>query len=129
MTDVPAVTARIERESAFLRDVIDAGEGVIVGQRPLVGDYVVSVGVLGQVVTDTPSDWVPALGAIPTFKWVRGSQVRDVHPIAVIEGGGRDAEVTVGVYEAFTTAGLSPLDERIARLGRSGVGLGQVTVR
>jgi hypothetical protein len=37
-------------------------------------------------------------------------------------------EVSVGVYDAFTTAALPPLDERIARLGRAGVRLGQVPV-
>jgi hypothetical protein len=38
-------------------------------------------------------------------------------------------EVSVGVYDAFTTAALPPLDERIARLGRAGLGLGRVEVR
>jgi hypothetical protein len=99
-----------------------------VAQRPVVRDYVVSVGVLGPVSTDAPSDWVPALGAIPTFKWVRGARVRDVHFIQVLDGQDAGAEVSVGVYDAFTTAALPPLDERIARLGRAGVGLGQVWV-
>jgi len=99
-----------------------------VGQRPIVLDYVVSVGVQGEAVTDAPSDWVPALGAIPTFKWVREAQVRDVHLIRVLEGDGTEVEVSVGVYDAFTTAALPVLDERIARLGRVGVGLGRAAI-
>jgi hypothetical protein len=104
-----------------------------VSQRPVVLDYVVSVGVQGQVATDAPSDWVPALGAIPTFKWVRGTEVNDVHLIQVdqiqaLDGAGTEAEVSVGVYDAFTTAALPPLDERIARQGRASVGLGRVWV-
>jgi hypothetical protein len=93
------------------------------GLRPIVLDYVVSVGVLGEAVTDAPSDWVPALGAIPTFKWIRGSAVNDVHLIRVLEGAS-GAEATLGVYDAFTSASLAPLDERIARQGRAGVPLG-----
>jgi hypothetical protein len=110
-----------------------------VSQQPIVRDYVVSVGVSGPAVTDAPSDWVPALGAIPTFKWVRGSQVSDVHLIEVnaleldaltpAEAQHPMVEVSVGVYDAFTTAALPPLDERIARQGRAGVGLGRVWVR
>jgi hypothetical protein len=115
-----------------------------VSQQPIVGDYVVSVGVQGPVLTDAPSDWVPALGAIPTFKWVRGSRVSDVHLIQVAliqvepiqletrlpEGAAfPTVEVSVGVYDAFTTAALPPLDERIARLGRAGLELGRVEVR
>jgi hypothetical protein len=104
-----------------------------VSQQPIVRDYVVSVGVSGPVATDAPSDWVPALGAIPTFKWVRGTCVSDVHLIDVASLQETDAlypkvEVSVGVYDAFTTAALPPLDERIARQGRTGVGLGQVWV-
>lgn len=99
-----------------------------VAQRPIVLDYVVSVGVSGQALTDAPSDWVPALGAIPTFKWVRGSWVNDVHLIRAIEGQGSEIEVSVGVYDAFTTAALPPLDERIARQGRAGVALGRAAV-
>ena len=104
-----------------------------VSQQPIVRDYVVSVGVSGPAVTDAPSDWVPALGAIPTFKWVRGTRVNDVHLVYVASlpetaAADPEVEVSVGVYDAFTTAALPPLDERIARLGRAGVSLGQVRV-
>jgi hypothetical protein len=94
--------------------------------RPIVRDYIISVGVLGSAVTDAPSDGVPAIGAIPTFKWIRSSLVNDVHLIYV-QGGG-EAELTLGVYDAFTTTALPPLDERIARQGRAGVHLEWVSI-
>jgi hypothetical protein len=99
------------------------------GLRSVVRDYVVSVGVHGGGVTMLPSDWVPALGAIPTFKWVRGSQVRDIHLIDVPSDANGEAEWTLGIYDAFTARALPPLDERIARLGRSMVPLHTVFVQ
>jgi hypothetical protein len=118
------VDAQLEDEWQVGRDARVALR--FVSQQPIVGDYVVSVGVLGEANTDAPSDWVPALGAIPTFKWVRGARVRDVHLIQVLDGPEGEVEISVGVYDAFTAAALPPLDERIARLGRTGVGLGRV---
>ena len=52
MTDVPAVTARIERESGFLRDVIDAVEGVIVGQRALIDSLLIGLLADGHVLLE-----------------------------------------------------------------------------
>ena len=89
-------------------------------------DYVISVGVLGSATTDAPSDGVPAIGAIPTFKWIGGSVVKDVHLIRVLGGG--EAELTLGLYDAFTTAALPPLDERIARQGRDSVPFRSMTI-
>jgi hypothetical protein len=96
------------------------------GLRPIVRDYVVSVGVQGSAATDAPSDGVPAIGAMPTFKWIGGSVVNDVHLIRVLEGG--EARLSVGLYDAFTTGALPPLDERIAQLGRAGVPLNSVSI-
>jgi hypothetical protein len=79
-------------------------------------------------VTEGPDDGVPAIGAMPTFKWIRGSQVTDVHLIRVLAGASGEAELTLGVYDAFTTRDLPPLDERIARLQRAGVPLQRIVV-
>jgi hypothetical protein len=98
------------------------------GLQPIVRDYVISVSVRGDRVLGGPSDGVPALGAVPTFKWVRGSQVTDVHLIQVQPDGHGEAELTLGVYDAFTTAELSVLDERIARQGRAYVSLQRIVV-
>jgi hypothetical protein len=96
------------------------------GLRPIVRDYVISVGALGSATTDAPSDWVPAIGAMPTFKWIGGSLVNDVHLIRVLGGG--EAELTLGIYDAFTTAALPPLDERFAQQGRAGITLEWVSI-
>jgi hypothetical protein len=96
--------------------------------RPIVLDYVVSVGVQGGGATSGPSDGVPAIGAMPTFKWVRGSRIVDVHLIPVLPNASGQAVLSLGVYDAFTAQGLPPLDERIARLGLAGVPLAEVYI-
>jgi MoxR-like ATPase len=50
--DVAAVTARIEREGAFLRDVAHEMEGVIVGQKPLVDGMLVGLLADGHVLLE-----------------------------------------------------------------------------
>ncbi|MHC4163230.1 MAG: AAA family ATPase [Planctomycetota bacterium] len=52
MTDVSAVAARIEKESAFLRDVLREVEGVIVGQRPLVDGMLIGLLADGHVLIE-----------------------------------------------------------------------------
>jgi hypothetical protein len=96
--------------------------------RPIVLDYVVSVGVQGERFVDGPSDSVPAIGAMPTFKWVRGSQIIDMHLMPVLLDASGQAVLTLGLYDAFTAQGLPPLDERIARLGLAGVPLQEIHV-
>ena len=112
--------------------IAGTGERIVVrflGLQPIVRDYVVSVDVIGQRVTDSPSDGVPAMGAMPTFKWIRGSQVTDVHLFHIFAGASGQAELTVAVYDAFTISALPPLDERIARLGRAAVPLERISIR
>jgi hypothetical protein len=98
------------------------------GLRPVVEDLVVSVSVSGEGFPTINSDGVPALGAIPTFKWVRGSRVWDVHQLDLPARASGRVEVAVGVYDAFTLAPLPPMDERIARLGRPRVPLQEIDV-
>jgi hypothetical protein len=86
-------------------------------------DYVVSVNVPGGQITSEPSDAVPALGAIPTFKWIRGSSIRDVHLVDVPAKAGGSGPLTVTVYDAFTAQTLPILDERFAHLGQPGMPL------
>ena len=58
MTDVRAVTERIERESAFLRDVTREVEGVIVGQKPLIDSLLIGLLADGHVLLEG----LPGLG-------------------------------------------------------------------
>ncbi len=100
-----------------------------VGLRALVGDAVISVHVAGPDAQTAPSDGVPALGAIPTFKWLPGSRIRDVHLIDLPAGATGEAEIALAVYDAFVNnRALPPLDERIARLGRSHIPLTTISV-
>ena len=95
--------------------------------------HVVSVRVDGTDRVPGPSDSVPAYGPIPTYKWIRGSRVDDIHLIPVLPApGGRGVagrgQLVVGLYDAFTGQALMPLDERIARLGLAGVPLQAVLI-
>lgn len=72
--------------------------------RSLVDDYVVSVR-----VDDRAHDGVPALGALPTLKWFRGSIVDDRHP--VVRSGASETGGVV-VYDSAAGVDLPLLDER-----------------
>jgi len=88
-------------------------------QRVL-GKTGVSVSVLGSRLTDGPSDSVPAMGAIPTFKWVRGSTVLDRHRLDVPpDAPPGPVNAWLLVYDHYTQAVLPPLDERLTALGLS----------
>jgi MoxR-like ATPase len=52
LSAVPEVAARIERESAFLRDVVAEVEKVIVGQRPLVDGMLIGLLAGGHVLIE-----------------------------------------------------------------------------
>ena len=52
MPDVPAITARIERESAFLRDVIREVGQVIVGQKALIDGLLIGLLADGHVLLE-----------------------------------------------------------------------------
>lgn len=89
------------------------------GQRPLKRDYVVSVGLTGfnpdrsWAWRDT-HDTVPALGAIPTLKWIRGSKVLDPHHLTIpAETSAVPVEGTLSIYDHFTQQVLLPLDDRL----------------
>ncbi len=49
MADVAEISARIERESTFLRDVLQEVESVIVGQRPLLDGMLIGLLADGHV--------------------------------------------------------------------------------
>ncbi|MBN1399913.1 MAG: DUF2723 domain-containing protein [Anaerolineae bacterium] len=99
--------------------------------RPLVDDYSVSLGLLNRPAGwEVKSDGTPALGAIPTLKWVKGWRVEDPRRIAPPSvGPAGEAEIIVDVYDAFTLEPLAVLDERLVRQGQGvtlGVGAVQV---
>jgi hypothetical protein len=89
------------------------------GQRPVERDYIVSTALTGLNADGTwawreSHDTVPALGAVPTLKWIHASCILDPHHMTIPD----DAPVvpTVGslvVYDHFTQRTLPPLDERL----------------
>ncbi len=88
--------------------------------RALTRDYAVSVNALApDDRTIAQYDTTPALGAIPTFKWVRGKTITDLHPVSVPVGeGAGEASLRVTVYDAFSLQPLAVSDDRLAKMGQ-----------
>jgi hypothetical protein len=86
--------------------------------KPLVEDYKVSVRLLDEAGQwRHMHDHQPALGAVPTLKWIRGSRVTDPHPLSIpsdIPTG--VIRATAVVYENFRGTPLHPLDGRIREI-------------
>lgn len=78
--------------------------------RPLVDDYIVSTRIEGHGLYLT-HDGVPALGTLPTLKWICGSRVMDRHPFDVGAYAG-ELRGSVVVYDSVSRMSLPPLDER-----------------
>ncbi|MFQ5855387.1 MAG: DUF2723 domain-containing protein [Anaerolineae bacterium] len=101
---------------------VDGDEAIVdlewIGLRPLVRDYTVSVQLLGESGWRAQHDGTPALGAIPTLKWIRGTRVVDRHRIELPEGARGPADIRISVYDAFTQAPLGVLDDRFQRAGQ-----------
>ncbi|MGC9360749.1 MAG: hypothetical protein ACP5G7_10335, partial [Anaerolineae bacterium] len=86
--------------------------------RPLVRDYVVSVGVRSGA-SELKADGTPAMGAIPTLKWLQGWKVRDERALGFEAMHAEDViGYSVEMYDAFTLASLQVLDERLVREGQ-----------
>jgi hypothetical protein len=87
--------------------------------RSLVNDETVSVGLRSASGWEQKADGTPALGAIPTLKWVKGWLVADAHRLALAADAPQgDLALTLQVYDAFTLRPLGVLDERLVRLGQ-----------
>lgn len=87
--------------------------------RPLERDYIVSTALVGLNPSAiwawrTDDDSVPAMGAIPTLKWIYGSAVFDPHQLAIPSDAPQlPVEGSLVIYDHFTQAPLLPLDERL----------------
>jgi 4-amino-4-deoxy-L-arabinose transferase-like glycosyltransferase len=87
---------------------------------PIQRDYVVSASLIGLNPDRTWAwqdldDGVPAMGAIPTLKWIAGSRVTDPHRLAVPPDAPPGPVIgTLILYDAFTGRPLPLLDERLA---------------
>lgn len=84
-------------------------------------DYVVSARLIGLEPDGYHWAWwdlqdsIPAMGAIPTLKWIDGSEVRSPHQFTVSSGAtpGQALTGALTLYDAFTNRPLPILDERI----------------
>ncbi|MFQ5419543.1 MAG: hypothetical protein ACE5EY_04185 [Anaerolineae bacterium] len=91
------------------------------GGRPVWRDLVVSVRLVGFAEDGFQWAWwdlddsIPAMGAIPTLKWIGGTAVRDPHRLEIGRSAqpGQEYGVLLGVYDAFTSRQLPILDERL----------------
>ncbi|MBP6015412.1 MAG: DUF2723 domain-containing protein [Candidatus Promineofilum sp.] len=105
---------------------LSPGDSIVVDQefhsaRPINRDYVVSVRLIGLEPDGIHWAWwdlqdsIPAMGAIPTLKWVSGSFVRSPHRVRVAESAlpGQTLTGALTLYDAFTNRPLAILDERI----------------
>jgi hypothetical protein len=91
----------------------------LVGARPIVNDYAVSLSLWGETGEwQAQHDGVPAMGAIPTLKWIRGTVVEDRHVFVVPAHAVGQGVLRLVVYDAFDLRPLPVLDERLARLGQ-----------
>jgi hypothetical protein len=82
-------------------------------------DYTVSVQAHGDGWS-AQDDGTPALGAIPTLKWLPGMVIHDRHRLQLPAGLPLDApfHVTVGVYDAFSLEPLPVTDAERVRQGQ-----------
>lgn len=106
---------------------LSPGDATVLGEefrsaRPINRDLVVSVRLIGLEPDGVHWAWwdlqdsVPAMGAIPTLKWVTGSFVRSPHRVTASPGAppGQTLTGALTLYDAFTNRPLPILDERIS---------------
>lgn len=114
--------------SSPIPDGLTAGQPLTLVQhfgasRPVSGDWVVSGRIIGYAADNFHWAWwdlndgVPALGAIPTLKWIAASQVSDPHYFTIPSQftPGQTVVGLIRLYDAFTGRSLPILDERISQ--------------
>jgi len=104
---------------------------VLVGSKAITKDYTVSLSLdSAEGGWRAQHDGTPAMGAIPTLKWIRGTTVEDEHLLLLPQGAAGVGTLRLTVYDAFTVRPLPILDERLARAGQgTQIVLGQIAIR
>jgi hypothetical protein len=90
--------------------------------RPILRDISTSVRLVGYEAENFTWAWqdldedfgVPAMGAIPTLKWIAGSTIHDPHQFAIPTTAtpGQRVGVLLNLYDTFTNRPIPVLDER-----------------
>ena len=98
----------------------------LAASQPVLRDYHLSVTLIGYQADSQLWAWrngddqdsVPALGAIPTLKWVAGSSVWSPHEVVVDAAAfpGQQIIATLRLYDGFTHQPVPILDERLTQL-------------
>jgi hypothetical protein len=104
--------------------------------RPNTRDNVVSSTVIGFEDDNVTWAWVaqddgiPALGAIPTLKWIGGSEISDPRRVTIASEayGGQRVTSALILYDAFTNQPLNILDEGISAAGPA-IPMGDITIK
>jgi hypothetical protein len=120
---------------------VKAGQELKLNQQfststPVLRDQIVSVRLVGYEENGYHWAWwdlddgVPAMGAIPTLKWIATSEVQDPRWLTVdeIAWPGQTVEPLLRLYDAFSSRPLPILDERISDLS-PWIPLGRRTVK
>jgi hypothetical protein len=103
--------------------------------QPILHDLAISVRLIGFEEDGFHWNWtdlndsIPAMGAIPTLKWIAGSQVQSPHMLRVSPdaANGQTVSATLILYDAFTNVQLPILDERLV-LQAPWIPLGTTTI-
>jgi hypothetical protein len=100
---------------ALRRGAVDSSVDLTwLAARPITRDWIVSVRLTNPTRLAVAHDSVPALGAVPTLKWIRGMRVVDRHPLRTDDAGPPYTGAVV-VYDSATRLTLPVLDERYER--------------
>ena len=100
------------------RRQVEVVDVTFIARRPMTSDVAVSVRLF-----DAEGRWLavhdyqPALGAIPTLKWIRGSRIVDRHllPLPADFTGG-EVRATLVAYERFRLTPLPVMDSRFGEV-------------
>jgi len=114
--------ASLSNPGDFTRGQMLALDQYFTTSRPVFRDLIVSLRLVGYEDDGFHWNWwdledgVPAMGAIPTLKWIGGSTVRDPSWPSISESAwsGQVIEPLLRLYDAFTGRPLPILDERIS---------------
>jgi hypothetical protein len=87
-----------------------------IAQQSLVNDYMISIQIFHRAsgMRLAQQDMQPALGALPTLKWITHTRLADPHQLTLpADAPSGWADVSLTVYDAFRQTALPPLDTRM----------------
>ena len=111
----------------------------LTSDRPILRDFGIAVRQVGYAednftwawLNPDPDNDIPATGAIPTLKWIRGSQVKHPRNLTIPETAieGQTTEGFLRLYDVFTRQPVPILDERVTADGRPWLRYGRTNIK